>query len=219
MQRKYRREGKLTEKQIRLLDALGFVWERDDPWEIGFRHAEEYYKAHGDRSVSIGYVCNDGYRLGSWINNQRLNYLYPDQCRKMSEEQAKRLEHIGMIWKPKEERWEASFELAKAYVSEHGNLLIPQKYKTSDGYCLGEWIAQQRELKRKGRLDQEKVMRLNSIGMDWLSPAARTWENHYEACSQYYKEHGNLENPLSYVEKDGFQLGMWLWKFVQENAS
>ena len=130
----------------------------------------------------------------------------------MSEEQAKRLEHIGMIWKPKEERWEASFELAKAYVSEHGNLLIPQKYKTSDGYCLGEWIAQQRELKRKGRLDQEKVMRLNSIGMDWLSPAARTWENHYEACSQYYKEHGNLEIPLSYVEKDGFRLGMWLWK-------
>ncbi len=212
MQRKYRREGKLTQRQIQLLDALGFVWERDDPWEIGFRHAEEYFKTHGDLAIPIGYVCNDGYRLGSWINNQRSNYLYPNQYHKLTEEQATRLEHIGMIWKPKEERWEASFDLAKAYLAEHGNLLIPQKYKTADGYCLGEWIALQRELKRKGRLEQEKVMRLNIIGMDWFSTAARTWENHYESCAQYYKEHGDLEIPLSYVEEDGFQLGMWLWK-------
>lgn len=212
VQRKYRREGKLTEEQINLLDAIGMVWSFDDTWEVGFRHAEEYYKAYGNLAVAGEYVCDDGYKLGSWMNNQRTNYLSPSRYHKLSHEQAKRLENIGMVWKPKEARWETSFDLAREYFAKYGNLLIPKKYKTSDGYCLGEWIAFQRELKRKGKLEEEKIGRLNSIGMDWLTPAARIWENHFESCRRYYEEHGNLEIPRSYTEEDGFRLGTWLWR-------
>ncbi len=211
-QRKYYKSGKLSTEQIALLDSVGMVWKFTDTWENGFQHAKDYYETFGSLQVSLEYVCDDGYTLGHWISNQRSNYLYPDQYHKVTDEQAKLLESIGMIWKPLEERWEISFTIAQKYFIEHGDLLIPQKYKTDDGYCLGEWIASQRELKRKGKLEQAKIDRLDSIGMDWLTPMARVWENHFESCKRYYREHGDLRIPLSYVEEDGFQLGMWLWR-------
>lgn len=212
VQRKYCKDGKLSEEQIKQLDSVGMVWEFDDTWATGFSHAKEYYETYGNLTVSLGYVCDDGYALGVWIKNQRSNYLNPDRYRKVSAEQTKRLESIGMVWKPNEERWEAAYVLAKEYLIAHGDLQIPQKYKTADGYSLGEWIAFQRELKQKGKLEQTKIDRLNSIGMDWLTPMARLWENHFDSCRRYYKEHGNLRIPISYVEDDGFQLGMWLWR-------
>lgn len=102
VQRKYRKEGKLNKRQIALLDALGFAWEFGDPWEIGFAHAEQFYRENGHLLVSHTYVSSDGYTLGRWIANNRSNYMNPKKYHYITDEQAKRLESIKMIWSSKQ---------------------------------------------------------------------------------------------------------------------
>ena len=96
-QRKYYRENKLTEEQIKKLSIIGMVWEFDDPWEVGYEHAKEYFRNFGNLCVESGFVCEDGYRLGNWISNQR--YAYSGKARKgLTQEQIDKLTSIGMVW-------------------------------------------------------------------------------------------------------------------------
>lgn len=212
VQRRYYAQKKLTKEQIDKLSAIGMVWIFDDSWETGYLHAERYFVEHGDLCVPASYICADQYALGNWIANQRNKYNNPTQYSMLTEEQIRRLESIGMIWNQKEECWEKAFALAADYSREHGHLKIPNRYKTADGYSLGEWIRSQREKKRDGTLEKDKEERLNAIGMDWLSNQAREWETHFESCRRYYEKYGNLNMTTSFVSEDGFQLGLWLWR-------
>ncbi len=211
-QRRYRTSGKLTQEQIDRLSSIGMVWQFDDPWEIGFSHAKGYYEDHSNLLVSHTYVCPDGYALGKWIVNQRSNYINPSKYKKISPTQKKRLDAIGMTWNALSERWEAAYARAKEYWQKHGDLCVPTRYKTADGYALDEWVRSQREKRTAGSLTQEQIDRLDAIGMDWLSPMARFWETRFELCRAYYEEHGNLDMPAAYVTDDGVQLGLWLWR-------
>ena len=212
VQRRYYAQKKLTKEQIDKLSAIGMVWTFDDSWETGYLHAEGYFAEYGDLCVPASYICEDQYTLGNWIANQRNKYNNPTQYSTLTEEQIRRLESIGMIWNQKEECWEKAFALAADYSREHGHLKIPNRYKTADGYSLGEWIRSQREKKRDGTLEKDKEERLNAIGMDWLSNQAREWETHFESCRRYYEKYGNLNMTTSFVSEDGFQLGLWLWR-------
>jgi hypothetical protein len=51
------------------------VWDpHEAAWEEGFTKLQEYAAVHGDCIVPHS-VIQDEYRLGSWVNNQRTNYL------------------------------------------------------------------------------------------------------------------------------------------------
>lgn len=102
-QRANRREGKLASWQVRMLDGIGMVWESPDTWEIGFAHAEDYFLQTGNLTVPNAYICEDGYRLGKWISNQRYAYGGIGK-RTLSQLQIQRLEAIGMRWSVKQGR-------------------------------------------------------------------------------------------------------------------
>lgn len=102
-QRVNRREGRLANWQVGMLDGIGMVWESPDAWEIGFAHAEDYFRQIGDLAVPNAYLCEDGYRLGKWISNQRCAYSGIAK-RVLSQAQIQRLEAIGMQWSVKQGR-------------------------------------------------------------------------------------------------------------------
>ena len=104
-QRKHKQENKLTNEQIELLNKIGMEWETEDPWEVGFSHAEAFFRNNGNLNVSTKYKSDDGYTLGSWIANQRTNHNNPREYHKLSTEQSRRLEEIGMVWKPSDTAW------------------------------------------------------------------------------------------------------------------
>ena len=74
---------------------------------------------------------------------------------------------------------EKKYELAKAYYEHYGNLEMPQRFKTVNGYeydengvALGIWIATQRKAyKGQGtnKITEEQIKLLNQIGMKWFS--------------------------------------------------
>ena len=164
-QRKRRNEGKLPEEQIRLLDAIGMIWEFDDSWETGFRHAEVYFKSFGDLDVNWKYISPDGYELGSWIANQRRNYKNAERYGAFSEEKISRLDAIGMQWSPAETQWRNGYEHARAYIRSLNGEKWKQLYVSSDGFKTGQWIRGQLRKAHESGLSADRRKMLEEIGL------------------------------------------------------
>ena len=84
--------------------------------------------------------------------------------------------------------WDLMFEHAKKYYRENGDLDVPKRYVTPDGFTLGTWINTQRmvhEGKSNGILTEERVKKLESIGMRWESVRDVAWEKNYAAAKAY----------------------------------
>ena len=156
---KQRTNKKLTSEQYEKLSRIGMVWNKEDPWEERYRLAKQYYTAHGDLNISPQYVVNNIW-LGKWVYEQRKNKG------KLSPEQTRRLESIGMDWRSKNERaWDKNYTVAKHYYAAHGNVNIPQSYKTDDGATLGLWIYRQKQNLGKHVLNTEQVQKLEQVGI------------------------------------------------------
>jgi len=86
----------LKTKQIESLESMnGWCWDvLTLKWEIGVSHLVEYVERVGCPSPPQTYITDDGYKLGNWVNNQRIRKK--KGC--ASEEQIKRLSELGFVW-------------------------------------------------------------------------------------------------------------------------
>ena len=163
-QRALYKTKKLSAEQVARLENIGMVWTPDDAWEVGFEHARSYFKKHGDLLVMSQYVCNDGYKLGNWITNQRANKTSGNKYGKLSSEQITRLERIGMVWNVQEYQWLRSYETALQYYERNGNIRVPRgvRYGNID---LQSWVSEQRKRYKQGKLSEERICKLSRIGI------------------------------------------------------
>ncbi len=109
--------------------------------------------------------------------------------------------------------WEMYYACAKAYFEENGNLEIPARFVTAEGYALGSWLFNQKAIrngKLAGKLNAEQIKKLDEIGMVWELYSDLSWSKNLEAAKAYHKKNGNLEITARYVTEDGFALGAWL---------
>jgi superfamily II DNA or RNA helicase len=92
------RKDKLTEDRLKRLNELGFVWhQKINQWEEGFSYLERFQEREGHCRVPRSFSAEDGYRLGSWISNQRTK---KDE---LTAERIKRLDDIGFAWSVKKD--------------------------------------------------------------------------------------------------------------------
>lgn len=156
------REGRMPAGQRELLEEIGMRWSvQGDRWQMGYEHAAAYREEFGDINVPQGYVCGDGYSLGSWIVAQRK----ARRAGKLAEERTELLEELGMVWDVNEDKWERGYRHAKSYRTGGGRLPVPQTYVSGDGYPLGEWMRSQERKYRRGMLESGKVKSLAGIGV------------------------------------------------------
>lgn len=108
--------------------------------------------------------------------------------------------------------WETYYIAARQYYREKGNLKVPKSYQTQTGLTLGSWIQTQRRVRAgsvTGNLSEEKVRKLDEIGMVWDSKD-QSWNEALRELQAYYEEHGNLDVKARYVTENGFRLGRWV---------
>ena len=210
--RKRRSDGKLTEERIRQLDQLGMAWKVFDVrWEQGYALSAVYAQKYGNLDVPRDYKTADGKTLGRWIQNQELAY----EQKKLSADQIKRLETIGMQWGSRYDRqWNEVYQSAKQYFEANGDLDIPVAYISPEGYALGKWVRRQQYAYRNPEksnaiLSQERIELLDAVGMQWEKPDS--WQHRYELAQEYKKQYGNLEIPAKYKTTDGIWLSRWVY--------
>lgn len=109
--------------------------------------------------------------------------------------------------------FDVMYESAKLYYEENGDLEVPARYITPEGYSLGRWIYNIRNIRRgiqPGKLTSSQIERLDLLGMRWGSLPDITWERNFVAAKDWFQKHGNLEIHSNYVTEDGIKLGLWL---------
>ena len=207
-------------------DRLTMTWM--DKYEL----AKAYYEHNNNLEIPLSFKTNNGYeydengiKLGAWINTQRNAYKGRGNF-KITEEQIRLLEEIGMIFDVYGAKWKEKYELAKAYYEYNNNLEIPRSFKTNNGYeydengiNLGDWIHTNRKA-YKGRgcskITEEQIRLLEEIGMIFDVYGAN-WKEKYELAKAYYEHNNNLEIPRSFRTKNGYEyeekginLGNWI---------
>ena len=200
--------GALTPQQIERLDRIGMVWETrsETAWAKGLEAARRYYKRYGDLQVPPGYQDETGFALGNWLKNTRAR----QRSGALTREQSAELEALGVIWNSVGAKWERCYAEAADYYEQHGDLAFPKKYVTESGIRLGAWVENQRAYYLKGELSDDKIRRLEAIGMLWEGRNDRQWLKAYEAAARYFQQYGDLNVPYQYVSPEGIRLGYWV---------
>lgn len=151
--------------------------------------ATAYYRSLGEESS----IVNDSFSIYDGVKD----------CRELFS----RLNDVFTV------SWQTMFEQAKKYYSESGDLEVPARFITNDGYSLGHWIYNQRAVRKgqqTGNLSEEQIEKLNSIGMRWDLYTDYSWEKNFNAAKNYYEKNGHLDVPSRFVTRDGLPLGAWL---------
>ena len=178
-------------------------------WDMYYVSAKQYYQENGNLEVPARYITEEGFALGSWLNNQKA-IRKGTIVGKLTEDQIQKLDSIGMIWDSLDYFWEQNFRLAKEYYLAHGNLDVPTNFRSKDGKHLGNWILRQRQLYKSNALTDAQIKKLDSIGMDWMDRVDRIWENGFIEAKNYSEEYGNLSVPKNYRSNTDFPLGIWI---------
>ena len=196
MQQTYRLYGKLRR-------------EMEARWEVLCQAAADAAAKEGTLELPRSYTIHSGLPVGKWLELQR-QVQAGQRPGRLTAEQAAKLEKLGIRWNHRlEAAWEKGFASAQKYRTEHGDLLVPVRYRDKNDFALGEWIVYNRQRYLGGNLTQNRIERLEAIGMVW-STSNDLWEQNYAAATQYYLEHGDLEVPIKYETPSGFGLGVWL---------
>ena len=81
--------------------------------------------------------------------------------------------------------------------------------RKEDGESIGEWLKHQRNKKnKKGRLDAEKEIQLEEIGVV-RDTHSQHWDDAFTLLLQYKDREGDCNVPAKHKE-DGKNLGVWL---------
>ena len=227
--------NKITEEQIKKLEQIGMrfeTYDKSEVWNEKYNLAKIYYEHYGNLEIPVKFKTTNGIdydekgiALGNWISTQRQAYQGQSGY-KITEEQTKKLEQIGMRFEIRSEVWNKKYNLAKIYYEHYGNLEIPQTFRTTNGIdydekgiALGNWISTQRQAYQGQsgyKITEEQTKKLEQIGMIF-EIRSEVWNKKYNLAKIYYEHYGNLEIPqtfrttngIDYDEK-GIALGTWI---------
>lgn len=200
------RDGQLSQEKQKRLESIGMDWTsvKLRTWMRYYNAAASFYHEYGNLHIGSTYKTRDELNLGIWISSQRYSY----SLGRLRQEQIELLEKIGMDWQRYETRWEDAFAQCEAYSKEHHHLDIEVDYVTPDGLRLGAWLATQRNKYRTGTLSQERIQRLESLGIRW-EVADADWLKAYALLQGYLSENDTFAIQRDYTV-DGFQLYGWV---------
>ena len=219
----YRFDIELVNKD--LYDMLSYVKSRLSlSWEEMYELAKTYYEHHGSLKMTKmfktvnGYEYNEtGVNLGRWLTNQRKNLNLSNMRKKLLLDIGIRFGNYNDL------QWSENYGLAKNYYEHYGNLIVPFKFKTINGYeydeegvSLGVWIVSQR---RNKKLTDERKKLLLNIGMQFGGTNDFKWSENYELAKKYFEHHGDLNIACKFktingyeYDESGVNLGWWLDK-------
>ena len=209
-QKKYAKEGRLSEEQIEKLKAIGLLSDisyHEHIWNERYSLAKQYYEEYGNISVPQNAVYHE-FQLGIWIYKQRV------QKREgvLSQDRIELLAKLGIEWNNLSEienasLYEKGFQHLEKFISEKGIYKIRAITVCDDGYRLGNWISNCRVRYRRGELAKKYVERFRRLRFPL--DAKDEWEYRYEELKAYFEKNDTKRLPEKYTAYDGTDLSLW----------
>uniref|UniRef100_A0A7S2U4X3 Helicase-associated domain-containing protein n=1 Tax=Attheya septentrionalis TaxID=420275 RepID=A0A7S2U4X3_9STRA len=195
-------------------------------WDEMFSQLLQHQKRYGTTQVPLVYPENQ--EFSDWVREQQAlkcndmngDHLddETDSTPVLSRNQIKKLNAVGFEWvnhlDNNEAIWELRFEELCQYQREHGDCMVPARYRTNPQ--LGHWVMTQRshyQLLQKVKpcsITPERVRRLENISFPWrirLMPE-KVWQTRYAQLSEYRETYGDCLVPQRFHPNP--QLGFWV---------
>jgi hypothetical protein len=164
-----------------------------------FAELVRYKERFGDCNVTMDWAENP--YLATWVNTQRKARIRG----RLEPERAAKLTELGFDWNPHTTVWETRFAELKRYKERFGDCNVPRQW--TENPRLGTWVGTQRNLKKEGELDLERIKRLQDLGFEW-DPLTAVWENMFAALQRYRERYGDCNAPARWP--DNPRLSAWL---------
>lgn len=213
----------LSVERRNMLEKIGFVQHfHDTTWMQIYNLAKNYYEHYGDLLIPRNFKTINGYeynekgiKLGVWLNTQRVHF------NSMKSERKELLEKIDFTMNAFETKWQKMYELAKIYYEHYGDLLIPRKFRTLNGYeysedgvNLGFWIGTQKS--NYDKFSEERKKMFEKIGFIKNLNDSK-WQKVYELAKAYFLHYNNLYIDINFktingyeFDENGVSLGPWI---------
>lgn len=154
----------LDRDRVLLLEKIQIDWglTNEEQCLLGYNHAKDYFNQFNNLLVPFDYVCEDEYKLGVWLINQRRRLKDGTKISLLNE--------LGMVWKDPvsdDERWNVGYTHAQYYFNTNHNLLVSYNFVCDDGFRLGCWVHNQRSNYRRNILNKNKINLLNKLNFAW----------------------------------------------------
>lgn len=183
----------------------------EDSWEVVYEALRTYLERHQHFPEYFEEFC--GYKLGVWCSNQR-------QIRNaghLSEERIQKLDELGFVWDTRDERWNSSFQLAKRYQETHSRLPVRSDTSETAG-TIYQWIANQKQLFRNGKLSEERKLLLESVGVSFMAKTLDAqWEENYNVLCRFQQKNGRLPTTTD-AKEDVAVYSVYRWISKQRKA-
>ena len=223
-QRQFRKQGRLSAERQQRLDSIGFDWEPfASQWERMFASLRDYHAQNQHCRVPLSWRENP--RLGHWVGVQRRQ----EKLGRLPADRVAKLDTIGFDWslagiggggahqhgQSRSEAWDAMLAELQRFHDERGHARVPQNFPGNRK--LAWWVSTQRRNRRRGKLTDQQIARLDSLAFDWSpltsthqhSPrpadskpdsgqrfvGTATWDEMFSALREYKAQHGDCLIP------------------------
>lgn len=179
-------------------------------WQATQKHLQRFAEEHGHLRVPIDFKTACGHRLGVQVVNIRSQQLgirgHP--------ERKKWLDACGFVWDGLAEFWAEAQRHLQAYYDEHGNLRVSERYRTKNGYPLGQRVTKIRQCNAFLKNHPEREEWLNERGFVWNGLEVFWLDaKHHMKC--FFNAHNHLRVPTKFVTQCGYPLGQTISKIRQ----
>lgn len=214
LQRRHKR--RLSVRQIRRLDSIGFDWAPfENQWNKNFQALVAYQKRFGHCLVPLKWKENPA--LGVWVNTLRSQRA---RKRFLTRERLRQLNAIHFDWDfrrvaPRaatgrrtkrvtyqEALWNRRFSELQAFHARHGHCSVPSTWPDQK---LAVWVVHQRQF--RPRLSPERRRRLEQLGFVW-SPFDAMWDERLANLAAFKKKFGHCN--VSSRDEENPPLAAWV---------
>jgi superfamily II DNA or RNA helicase len=174
-------------------------------WDFMFGQLLAFIQSEGHARPPKGDTA-ESRRLSEWVTKQRGAY----RLNQLSLERVESLEktHETWSWDPIEDDWSEYYNSLREFIKVHGHAR-PTSSRTETAK-LGEWIINQRENYKAGKLSQERIALLQNSHSSWSwNPLDDDWNFMYELLKNFESKNGHTRVKATHKE-DGYGLGSWV---------
>ena len=132
-------------------------------WEEAFAKLEAFVAEHGHTLVPRSHPDR---HLFGFVARNRARY----NAGELEPERVERLKQLNFVFNAKEVptlAWMECYRRLQAYRAEHGDSAVPRQYPLDQ--ALAEFVAQQKQRGRKGRLLAEHIRLLDEVDFPWVN--------------------------------------------------
>jgi superfamily II DNA or RNA helicase len=194
-QRADNRTGRLYPERFQRLNALAFIWDRDEwAWMCMFQRLVAFKEKRGHCNVSRADKEDPKFLVWIWRQRQLLKRGI------MSPEHAKQLAALGVVCPGPSLEWETRFNQVVAFRARFGHCNLDKSFRN--------WASKQRAAFREGSLSKDRIERLAALDFAWNRQEQRDAEG-LEGLKVFQRKFGHCNVPAAY--RDDPSLGLWVF--------